>query len=99
MKESRLWAARRHGAKLARPFSSPATSGFMTGKMDAAIKDKARECMAKLIGGETGAVEAECQRLAPDRLARVPLRSGRIEARTGLRMMPTVGIEIERAPL
>jgi hypothetical protein len=26
-------------------------------------------------------------------------RSGRIEARTGLRMMPTVGIEIERAPL
>ena len=27
------------------------------------------------------------------------LESGRIEARTGLRMMPTVGIEIERAPL
>jgi hypothetical protein len=25
--------------------------------------------------------------------------SGRIEARTGLRMMPTVGIEIGRAPL
>jgi len=25
--------------------------------------------------------------------------SGRIEARIGLRMMPTVGIEIERAPL
>jgi hypothetical protein len=27
------------------------------------------------------------------------LSSGRIVARTGLRMMPTVGIEIERAPL
>jgi hypothetical protein len=27
------------------------------------------------------------------------LQSGRIEARIGLRMMPTVGIEIERAPL
>jgi hypothetical protein len=26
-------------------------------------------------------------------------RSGRIEARTGLRMMPTVGIEIERDSL
>ena len=26
-------------------------------------------------------------------------RSGRIEARIGLRMMPTVGIEIERVPL
>jgi hypothetical protein len=31
-------------------------------------------------------------------LARAP-KSGRIEARIGLRMMPTVGIEIERAPL
>jgi hypothetical protein len=27
------------------------------------------------------------------------LQSGRIEARTGLRMMPTVGIEIERTLL
>jgi hypothetical protein len=30
---------------------------------------------------------------------RRPVWSGRIEARIGLRMMPTVGIEIERAPL
>jgi hypothetical protein len=39
--------------------------------------------------------------LEPDRrLSRIRLpESGRIEARTGLRMMPTVGIEIERAPL
>jgi hypothetical protein len=29
----------------------------------------------------------------------VPILSGRIEARIGLRMMPPVGIEIERAPL
>jgi hypothetical protein len=39
--------------------------------------------------------------IEPDvQISRIRLsESGRIEARTGLRMMPTVGIEIERAPL